>query len=98
MLILFFFVIQPQSDPARGQVKLRHKLIANWFKKGKNPCKQEFHDKKLGKQILDYYLTDISNITSCYWTFNIETLPSQTHQTPHRIQTDDIELELSKIS
>ena len=50
------------------------------------------------KQILDHHLPGISNIISYYGILAIKILPSQTHQTPRRIQNDDIELDISKVS
>ena len=83
-------VIHPKSDPTRGQVQLCHNLIANLFEKGNSPCKQELSEIKNLRQVLDHYLTGISNITSPYEMFTIEILPPQTNQAPHRIQTDDM--------
>ena len=69
---------------------LRKKL----FPKRNNPCQQEFPKIKLKGQILDHSLQGISNITS-----KTAKLPSETqkcHTPSHRIQTDDIELDLSQ--
>ena len=68
-----------------------------FISKGNSPCKQDFSEAKIKRQICDHYLPGIIYITSHYGIFTFEILPSQTHQTPHRKQTEDIELDLSKI-
>ena len=91
---ILLLVIHPQVDPARRQVELCHE---NLFKKRISPCKQEVPDMKTIRQTLDHYLHGISNFTSFYGIFTFEILTSQAHQTSHRIQTDDIELDFFKI-
>ena len=90
-------VMHPQSDPTKGQAQFCHKLIAYLFERGKNPSEQEFLKVGIGRQILNDYLKGICNITSHYGRFTIEILPSQSNQTPHQIQTDDIDKDFSKI-
>ena len=59
--------------------------------------KQNFPEVKIRRQILHHYPLGISNHTSFYGMFNFELSPSQTNQKPHRIQTEDIDLDFSKI-
>ena len=47
--------------------------------------------------MVDYYLPGNSNITSFCGNFTTEVLPSQTNQTPNRIQIDDKDIDFSKI-
>ena len=91
-------VIHQQSYPIKGQVQLCHNLIANLFEKGTNPCKQKFLEVKSKRQVLDHFLSGISNITSYYDIFTIKILlPQPSSQPPLRVQTDDIESFFSKI-
>ena len=82
VILLFVFPINPQSDPARGQVHFCHKLIANLFEKGNSPCERQFLEERIRKQILEHYLIGIGNTTSYYGIFLIHIFPSQTNQTP----------------
>ena len=66
------FFINPQKDPARGQVRFCYNLIVKLFEKGNSPCKQETPEVKIKRQILDDYLKDICNITSHYSKFTLE--------------------------
>ena len=52
------FFIQPQSDPARGQVQFFHNLMVNLFEKVNSPCKQEFPQIRKN----DKTLTTISKV------------------------------------
>ena len=65
--------------------------------KGNSPCKQTFPDIGTRRRVLDHYLKGICKITSYYRMFTNEVLPSQTNQTQHQIQTDDIDLDFSKL-
>ena len=47
--------------------------------------------------MVDHYLPGNSNITSYYGRFTNEVLPSQTNQTPNRIQIDDKDRDFSKV-
>ena len=53
--ILPFFV-QPQNDSSRGKTKFYHNLIVNLFEKAISPCKQEFSEVQIKRQICDHYL------------------------------------------
>ena len=46
----------------RRQVKFCQKLIANLFEKGESPCKREFQEVKIKRQLLDHYLKRICNL------------------------------------
>ena len=79
------FVVNPQSDPARGQVQFCHNLIVNLFEKGNSPHIQV--QRKNFKKTLDHYLPAISNMTtSPYGLYTIEIWsPQSSNQPPHRI-------------
>ena len=67
------------------------------FEPGISPCKAEFPEVKIKRQIIEHYLKDICNLTQ---QFGIYTIEFSTPNTAHRkyvIQTDDIELEFSKV-
>ena len=91
------FFIQPQSDPARGQVQFCHNLIVTLFEKENSPCKQEFPEIRKKRQILDHYLKCLCHITSYYGIFTIEILSPQSNQPTHQIQKDDKDIKFSKV-
>ena len=95
---ILFFVIHPQSDPARGQAQICHNLIAYLFEKGNSPCKQDFPDDKNPKTTNRSLLPGISNITSQYGMLTIEILPPQSStQPPHRMKTNGKEFDFKKV-
>ena len=51
---VFPFIIISFTDD-RGQTKFCHNLIANIFEQGISPCKAEFPDIKIKRQIVDHY-------------------------------------------
>ena len=67
------------------------------FEPGISPCKQEFPDVKIKRQIIEHYLKDICNLTQQYGIYTIEFNTPNTAHRKYVIQTDDIELELSKV-
>ena len=91
------FFLKPQNDPSRGQVQFRHNLIANLFEKGISTCKQELPEVKIKRQTLDHYLKVICNITSFYGIFTIEIVSTKPNLIEHQLQTDDIDIEFSKV-
>ena len=67
------------------------------FEPGINPCKQEFPDVKIKRQITEHPLKDICNLTQQYGIYTIELSTPNTAHRKYVIQTDDIELEFSKV-
>ena len=64
---------------------------------GISPCKAEFPDVKIKRQIIKHYLKDICNLTQQYGIYTIEfNTPNPNHR-KYVIQTDDLELEFSKV-
>ena len=67
------------------------------FESGISPCKAEFPDVKIKRQIIEHYLKDICNLTQQYGIYPIEFSTPNTAHRKYVIQTDDIELEFSKV-
>ena len=67
------------------------------FEPGISPCKSEFPDIKIKRQIIEHYLKDICSLTQQYGTYTIEISTPRTLHGKYVIQTDDIDLELSKV-
>ena len=62
-----------------------------------SPCKSEFPDIKIKRQSIEHYLKDISNLTQQYDIYTIEFSTPRTLHGKYVIQTDDIDLEFSKV-
>ena len=81
----------------RGQHDFCKNLLLNLFEPGISPCKAEFPDVKIKRQIIEQYLKDICNLTQQYGIYTIEfSTPNPNHR-KYVIQTDDLELEFSKV-
>ena len=92
---IFPFIVDADTD--RGQHIFCQNLLTNLFEPGITPCRQEFPDVKIKRQIIDHYLKDICNITQQYGIYSIEfTSPNHNNRT-YTIQTDDLDLEFSKV-
>ena len=92
---VFPFLIDSLDD--RGQHDFCKNLLVNLFEPGISPCKAEFPDVKIKRQIFEHYLKDICNQTQQYGIYTIEFSTSNTAHCKYVIQTDDIELEFSKV-
>ena len=62
-----------------------------------SPCKPEFPDVKIKRKIIEHYLKDICNLTQQYGIYTIEFSTQRTAHNKYVIQTDDIDLEFSKV-
>ena len=92
---IFPFIVDATTD--RGQHIFCKNLLLNLFEPGISPCKTEFPDVKFKRQIIDHYLKDICNLTQQYGIYSIEfSSPNQNHS-KYVIQTDDLDLEFSKV-
>ena len=92
---IFPFIVDATND--RGQHIFCKNLLLNLFEPGISPCKTEFPDVKIKRQIIDHYLKDICNLTQQYGIYSIEfSSPNQNHS-KYVIQTDDLDLEFSKV-
>ena len=67
------------------------------FEPGISPCKAEFPDVKIKRQIKEHYLKDICNLTQHYGIYTIEFSTPNTAYRKYVIQTDNFELECSKV-
>ena len=92
---VFPFLIDSLDD--RGQTLFCKNLLVNLFEPGISPCKAEFPDVKIKRQIIELYLKDICNLTQQYGIYTIEFSTSRTAHNKYVIQTDNIELEFSKV-
>ena len=72
-------------------------LLVNLFEPGISPCKAEFPDVKIKRQIIEHYLKDLCNLTQQYGIYTIEFSKPNTAHRKYVIQTDDIELEFTKV-
>ena len=92
---VFPFLLDSLDD--RGQHDFCKNLLVNLFEPGISSCKAEFPDVKIKRQIIEHYLKDICNLTQQYGIYTIEFSTSNTAHRKYVIQTDDIELEFSKV-
>ena len=92
---VFPFLIDSLDD--RGQHDFCNNLLVNLFEPGISPCKAEFPDVKIKRQIIKNYLKDMCNLTQQYGIYTIEFSTPNTAHRKYVIQTDDIELEFSKV-
>ena len=67
------------------------------FEPGISPCKTEFPDIKIKRQIKEHYLKDICHLTQQYGIYTIEISTPRALHGKYIIQTDDIDLEFSKV-
>ena len=67
------------------------------FEPGISPCKAIFSDVKIKRQIIEHYLKDICNLTQKYEIYTIEFSTPRTAHGKYVFQTDDIDLEFSKV-
>ena len=92
---IFPFIVDATTD--RGQHIFCKNLLLNLFEPGITPCKTEFPDVKIKRQIIDHYLKDICNLTQQYGIYSIEfSSPNQNHS-KYVTQTDDLDLDFSKV-
>ena len=92
---VFPFLIDSLDD--RGQTRFCKNLLVNLFEPGYSPCKAKFPDVKIKRQIQELYLKNICNLTQQYGIYTIEFSTPQTAHGKYVIQTDDVELEFSKV-
>ena len=89
------FLIDSPDD--RGQHDFCKNLLVNLFEPGISLCKAEFPDVKINRQIIEHYLKDICNLTQQYGIYTLEFSTPNTNHRKYVIQTDDLELEFSKV-
>ena len=91
------FLINPLAE-TRGQINFCQNLIANLFEKGDSPCKKEFPEERIKRQLLDHYLKGIYNLTQQYAIYTMEISSPNTFHGRYLNQTDDLDIEFSKVS
>ena len=89
----FPFVID--SDTDRGQINFCKNLLINLFEPGISPCKTEFPDVRIRRQLIDHYIKDIAKITQQYGIYTIGIWTPENKK--YVVQTDDLDLEISKV-
>ena len=92
---VYLFLIDAPDN--RGQHDFCKNFLVNLFEPGISPCKAEFPDVKIKRQIIEHYLKGICNLTQQYVIYTIEfSTPNPNHR-KYVIQTDDLELPFSKV-
>ena len=89
----FPFIIDSETD--RGQIKFCKNLLINLFEPGISPCKTEFPDIKIKRQLIDNYIKDIAKITQQYGIYTIEVHTPGNNK--YVIQTHNLDLEFPKV-
>ena len=89
----FPFIIDPEND--RGQIKFYKNLLINLFEPGISPCKTKFPDVKIKRQLIENYIKYNAKITQQYGIYTIEICTTRNDK--YIIQTDDLDLEFSKV-
>ena len=89
----FPFIINSLND--RGQTRFCNNLLKNLFEPRVIPCKSEFPDIKIKRQIIEHYLKKICNLTQQNGIYTKEISTPRTFHGKYVIQTDDIDLEFS---
>ena len=92
-----FFPFITNSLNDRGQTKFCRNLLINLFEPGISPCKSEFPDVKIIRQIIEFYHKDICKLTQQYGIYTIEVSTPRTAYNKYIIQTDDLDLKFSNV-
>ena len=92
-----FFPFSINSRNDRGQTGFCKNLLVNLFNPGISPCKSEFPDVKIKRQVIEHYLKGICNLTQQYGIYTIEISTPRTPDNKYVTQTDDIDLEFSNV-
>ena len=90
-----FIIISLTED--RGKTQFCHNLIANIFELGISPCKAEFPETKIKRQIVDHYIKRKCNLTQQHGIYTIELSTTRNFHGKYVIQTDDVDIEFSKV-
>ena len=92
--VVYSFLVDSPDD--RGQHDFCKNLLVILFEPGISPCKA-FPDVKIKRQTNEHHLKDICNLTQQYGIYTIELSTPNTNHRKYVIQTDDLELEFSKV-
>ena len=89
-----FIIILLTED--RGQTQFCHNRIAKIFEQGISPCKAEFPEIIIKRQIVDHYIKGICNLTQQYGIYTIELSATRNFDGKYVIQINDVDIEFSK--
>ena len=92
---VFPFVINSLND--RGQTRFCKNLLVNLFEPRISPSESKFPVIKIKRQIIEHYLKDICSLTQQFGIYTLEISSERTLHGKYVIQTDDIDLEFSKV-
>ena len=90
------FLINLLTDN-RVQTQFCQNLTANLLEKGVSPCRAEFPEVKIKRQIIDHYIKGICNLTQQYGIYTIEIQSPSKFHSRYLLQTDDIDIEFSRV-
>ena len=90
-----FIIISLTED--RGQTQFCHILIANIFEQGISPCKAEFPEIKIKRQIVDHYIKGVCNLTQQIGINTKELSTTRNFHGKYVIQTVDVDIEFSNV-
>ena len=88
---VFPFIINSLTDD-REQTQFCKNLLAKI-----TPCKSEFSEIRIKRQIVEHYLKGKCNLKQQYRIYTIEIITQRTFHGKYVIQTNDIDLEFSKV-
>ena len=92
-----FPVIINSLTEDRGKIQFCTNLIANVFEQGISPCKADFPEVKTKRQIIDDDSKGKCNLTQPHGIYTIELSTESKYHSKHLIQTDDVDIEFSKV-
>ena len=93
---VFPFLVNSLTED-RVQIQFCHNLIANLFEQGISPCKAEFPEVKIKRQIVEHYTKGKCNLTQKYGIYTIELSTASKFHGKNVIQTDDVDIKFSKV-
>ena len=90
-------IINTSLTDDRGRTQFCQNFIANLFERGISPCKAEFLEVKITRQIIDHYLKGICNLTQQYEIYTIEIQSTSKFHGRYLLQTGDVDIEFSRV-
>ena len=81
---VFPFAINSLND--RGHTRFCKNLLVNLFNSGISPCKSEFPDIKIKRQIIEHFLKEICKLTQQYGIYTVEISTPRTSHNKYVIQ------------
>ena len=93
---VFPFLVNSLTDD-RGKIQFCINLISNLLEQGITPCKAEFPEIKIKRQIVDHYLKRICNLTQQYGIYTTELSTASEFHGKYVIQTAEIDIKFSNV-